>query len=154
MYASGLSDALVTTFQYNTCFGSTILNVTRPTLNKISIQHLFRFDSVELSTITTATFISIQHLFRFDKTSVKRIEATTLFQYNTCFGSTNYLTAINRSFLKFQYNTCFGSTNSSRIFYNKFTFISIQHLFRFDDVSAGTPQETSSFQYNTCFGST
>ena len=98
---------------------------------KISIQHLFRFDSLNAKRALNAIYISIQHLFRFDMkpknslTNTLEISIQHLFRFD-------YFKCYNLSlYLLFQYNICFGSTKVV-YYYFKGSFISIQHLFRFD----------------------
>ena len=118
-------------------FNTTLVSVRPGTASSsrmvrpISIQHLFRFDVLNLVKRCFLTNISIQHLFRFDKVVYKEAPAAAPFQYNTCFGSTS---SLSRS----------SSTNS----------ISIQHLFRFDLKELKNRPAPKPFQYNTCFGST
>ena len=56
--------------------------------------------------------------------------------------------------LTFQYNICFGSTCFLSCFCFFITYISIQHLFRFDLVKSLSLASNMKFQYNICFGST
>ena len=97
-------------FQYNTCFGSTIILQTiwnflwdfNTTLVSVRLCRLF--------CMFTLDDISIQHLFRFDGRGRPSFKDVTIFQYNTCFGSTKQKQERKQHNVKFQYNTCFGST--------------------------------------------
>ena len=141
-------------FQYNICFGSTYL------LSMIQIMKDYfntTFVSVRHSNLTQYILfkkISIQHLFRFDTVQTCNSLKRTLFQYNICFGSTFFEISTISPKAIFQYNICFGSTKSCCSAFSDFIFISIQHLFRFDLQIVSTSLGTNGFQYNICFGST
>ena len=119
-------------FQYNICFGSTLMS------NGISIRGKY-FNTTFVSVRHFFNWyrwghyfkISIQHLFRFDFLQLVFFYLGLWFQYNICFGSTNSCkTSINFVYL-FQYNICFGSTTlhifqTSRYIDFNTTFVSVR----------------------------
>ena len=75
-------------FQYNTCFGSIIVDKILSD-NPQAFQYNTCFGSIEVI--------------------IKVVDLTEEFQYNTCFGSIFSPISIPALCSKFQYNTCFGS---------------------------------------------
>ena len=75
-------------FQYNTCFGSTLVYI----FQGWEIEHfnttLVSVRQKLMSSLMSLKSISIQHLFRFDRSYPVQFLPAYKFQYNTCFGST------------------------------------------------------------------